>query len=80
MTQSGLYSHRRWLNAWNSGFRKYRDCTIYVAKTRALSSCAVSAQLICALVFPYAKLKASFLLMQLKLYKILLSFTNKVKD
>ena len=30
-------------------------CTIYVAKTKALMSCVVTAQLICAFVFAYAK-------------------------
>ena len=33
-TQTGLYSHRRWLQASNFGFRKQRDCTIRVAKTK----------------------------------------------
>ena len=55
LTQTGLCSHRRWLEAWNYGFRKKRDCTIHVAKTKALISCAVTAQLICAFVFAYAK-------------------------
>ena len=54
-TQTGLYSHRRWLEACHFGFRKYRDCTICVAKTKALISCAVTVQLICAFVFAYAK-------------------------
>ena len=31
------------------------DFAIYVAKTKALSSFAVTAQLICAFVFPYVK-------------------------
>ena len=31
------------------------DCTIQVAKTKALISCAVTAQLICVFVFAYAK-------------------------
>ena len=38
-----------------SKFMKKRDCTIYVAKTKALISCAVTAQLICAFVFACAK-------------------------
>ena len=59
-TQTGRHSHRRWLEAGNFGFRKKRDCTIYVAKTKALISCAVTAKLTCAFVFPYAK---SFFLM-----------------
>ena len=40
LTQTELYCHRRWLEAWNFGFRKKRDCTIYVAKTKALISFA----------------------------------------
>ena len=31
------------------------DCTIYLAKTKALISCAVTAQLICVFVFAYPK-------------------------
>ena len=46
-TQTGLYSHRRWLVALNFGFRKQRDRTICVTKTKALISCT--------LVFAYAK-------------------------
>ena len=34
LTQNGLYSHRRWLEAGNFGFRKKRNCTIRVAKTK----------------------------------------------
>ena len=37
-TQTGLYSDRRWLEARNFGFRKKRDCTICVPKTKALIS------------------------------------------
>ena len=32
-----------------------RDCTIYVAKTKALINFAVTAKLICVFVFAYAK-------------------------
>ena len=39
-------------------------CSIYVAKTRPLISCTVTAHLICAFVFAYAK--TSFLIMRLK--------------
>ena len=35
-TQTRLYSHRRWLEAWNFELRKTMDCTICVAKTKAL--------------------------------------------
>ena len=38
---------------------KKRDCTVYVAKTKALISCAVTAQLICAFVFTYEKINFS---------------------
>ena len=53
-TQTGLYSHRKWLEAGNFGFRKQRNCTIRVAKTKALISFAVTAKLICVFVFAYA--------------------------
>ena len=43
-TQTGLYSHRRWLEAGNFVFRNKRDCTIYVANTKALISFAVTAK------------------------------------
>ena len=42
-TQTGLYKHRRWLEAGYFGFRKKRKCTIRVAKTKALISFAVTA-------------------------------------
>ena len=35
------------------------DCTIFVAKTKALISCAVTAKLICGFVFAYAKSRFS---------------------
>ena len=34
---------------------KKMECTICVAKTKALISCAVTAQLVCAFVFAHAK-------------------------
>ena len=40
-------------------FSKYRGCTIYLAKTKALISCMVTAQLICVFVFTYAKSRFS---------------------
>ena len=57
--QIRLYSHRRWLETGNFGFRKQRDCTIQVAKTKALISFAVTAKLICVFVFAYAKIRFS---------------------
>ena len=44
-TQTCLYSHRRWLEAGNFRFRKKKNCTIRVAKTKALISFAVTAKL-----------------------------------
>ena len=38
---------------------KERDCAIYVAKTKALISFAVTAKLICVFVFAYAKSRFS---------------------
>ena len=53
-TQTGLGSHRRWLEASNFRFRKKRNCTIRVAKIKALISFAVTVKLICVFVFAYA--------------------------
>ena len=36
------------------GFKRKNDCTIRAAKTKALISCVVTAQLICGFVFAYA--------------------------
>ena len=58
-TQTVLYSHRRWLESENLGFRKKRGFTICVAKTKALNSCVVAAQLICIFVFACAKSRYS---------------------
>ena len=58
-TQTGLYSHKRWLEASNFLFRKKRGCTIYVAKTKALISFVVTAKLICVFVFAYLKSRFS---------------------
>ena len=54
-TQTGLYKHRRWLEAGNFGFRKKRNYTIRESKTKALISFAVTAKLICAFVYAYGK-------------------------
>ena len=58
-TQTGLYNHTRWLEAGNFGSRKKRECTIRVAKTKALIRFAVTAKLICVFVFAYAKSRFS---------------------
>ena len=56
LTSSRLYNYRRWLEARNFG---YRDCTIHVAKTKAMISFTVTAKLICVFVFAYAKRRFS---------------------
>ena len=43
------------LESLNFGFKKKRNHTIHVVKTKALISCAVTARLICVFVFTYAK-------------------------
>ena len=58
LTQTSLYSFRKRLEAQNLGFKKKRNFTISILKTKALISCAVTAQLICA-VFAYAKFRFS---------------------
>ena len=55
-TQTGLCSHRRWLETRNFGFRKQRECTIRVAKTKTL---------ICVFVFAYAKIRFSIVVAQI---------------
>ena len=52
--------YRKWLDTGNFGLKKKSDCTIYVAKIKALISCAGSAQLICTFVFTYAKSRFSY--------------------
>ena len=54
LTQTRLYSHWRWLEAWNFVFRKKKYCIIQVAKTKAQISFAVTSKLICVF-FAYAK-------------------------
>ena len=49
------------LEAVKFGFEKKRTGTILVAKTKALISCAVTAQLICAFVFAYANCQFSYI-------------------
>ena len=50
-----LYKHKRWLEVRNFRFRKKNNCTIHVAKTKAMISFTVTAKLICVLVFANAK-------------------------
>ena len=45
------------------------DCSILVSKTKALISCAVTAQLICAFVFAYEK--NGFLMTGLIFYRVI---------
>ena len=42
LTQTELYKHRGWLEAGNFRFRKKRNCTVRVVKTKALICFAVS--------------------------------------
>ena len=60
LTQTGLYSHRRWLEAGNFVFKMKRDSTMHVEKTITLISCAVNAKLICAFVFANANIRFSY--------------------
>ena len=53
-TQTGLCTHIRWLETGNFGFKKKRNCTIRVAKTKTLISFTVTVKLICVFVFAYA--------------------------
>ena len=55
-TQTRLYIHRRWLEAGNFGGLSFL-CSINEGadQLRSYFSCAVTAQLICAFVFAYAK-------------------------
>ena len=58
-TQTGFYSHRKWLEARNFGYRrKERNFYIYIAKTKVLAmvSLVITAQLICAFVVAYMQM------------------------
>ena len=55
------------------GFRKKRDCTTYVAKTKVLISCVVTVQLICIFIFAYV----GFLMMALILLESRDKFSHK---
>ena len=74
-----LYSHRKWLEAGNFGFRKLRNCTICVAKTKALISFAVTAKLICVFDFAYANCWFSHEVAHL-LIRSYSGFLNMTKD
>ena len=54
LTQIGLYSHRTRLEVRIFLFKGKRNCTIHKEKAKA-----VTAQLICAYVFTYAKIQFS---------------------
>lgn len=58
-TQTGLYSLRWSPGARNFRFKKWRNWTIYVVKTKGMICCAITAQLISAFVFTYMQ-KAGF--------------------
>ena len=69
-----LHKHKRWLVARNFGFKKKSNCTIHIAKTKAMISFAVTAKLICIFVFAYA---GCFLMRRLH-YKASLESLNMV--
>ena len=54
LTQISLYSHKSRLEALDFGFKKKRDFSIHVAKTKALISFVVTAKLVCPFVFAHA--------------------------
>ena len=54
LTQTELHKHRSRLEARNFGFKKKGKCTACVAKTKVLTSFAVTAKVICVFVFAYA--------------------------
>ena len=66
-TQIRLRRLRKWLEAWNFVFRKERDCTICVVKTKALISFTVTTKLICVFVFAFAKIRFSHVAAQMSL-------------
>ena len=69
-TQIGLGNHRRWLEAQ---ILELGSSTIHVAKTKALISCAVTAQLICGFVFAYAKIRFSHVAAQITTLRSILN-------
>ena len=56
---------------------KYRVCAIYVALTKVLISCMVTAQLICTFAFAYAKSRVSHDAAQLSSVYLVLLRENK---
>ena len=48
---SNQVGHKQTCTVTEAGFKKKRNCTIHVAKTKGLISFAVTAKLICAFVF-----------------------------
>ena len=70
LTQTDLYKHRRWLEAGNFRFRKKRNGTIRVVKTKVLISFTVTAKLICAFVFADAYCWFSHVKAHMQLVKI----------
>ena len=59
LTQTDLYSHRRKLESWNFVYTYSRNCTIHVAKTKALISFAITVKLNCVFAFAKAKIRIS---------------------
>ena len=72
LPQTGLYSHRSRLEARNFGFKKKKDCSVRVVKTKALISFAVTAQLIRGFVLAYANCWFSHAVAHLSLFNQLI--------
>ena len=53
--QTRLYNRIRCIEASNFLFRKKRNCTIYVVKTKELISFVITSKLICVFVFLYSQ-------------------------
>ena len=64
-SQSGLNSHRRWLETWNFGLESRG---IVLSKWRKQRRWSASAKLICVFVFAYAEIRFSHVAAQLCIY------------
>ena len=59
-------------------FRKERECTYYAAKPKAMISCGITGQLICAFIFVYTYTKSRFShkMAHLEVVRILITMCN----
>ena len=58
-TQTGLGSHRRWIETRNFGFRKKRNCSIRAAKNKGAGQLRGNREADLRLCFAYAKIRFS---------------------